>query len=68
MDTPNNPIQPPTTLSNATKESERVRKSLFSAHPLKKGKTVQLNEEQEKARRKAQDEYMDRLDKQFVWR
>lgn len=68
MDTKINSIQPPTSLSNAAKENERVRNSLFSARPAKKGKSAPLDEEQEKARRKAQDEYMDRLDKQFIWR
>lgn len=68
MNTKITPIQPTTALSKASAENERVRKLLFSARPAIKGKSVPLDEEKEKARRKAQDEYIDRLDKQFVWR
>ena len=61
-------IQPKTPQSRASAELERVRKSLFSPQVVKKGKMTEAEEEQEKARRQAQDEYMDRLEKQFVQR
>jgi hypothetical protein len=67
MTEPNTPSTK--TLSNSQQENERTRNKLFSPRPISKGKAPTLaEEEQEKARRAAQDEYMDRLDKQFIQR
>ncbi len=68
MDTKITPIQPKTSFDKAGQESERIRNTLFSTRPLKKGKITPADEALEKARRQAQDEYMDRLDKQFIQR
>lgn len=64
-----NTIQPKAPFSKTQEENERMRKTLFSARVTKKGKALTAaDEEQEKARRQAQDEYMDRLEKQFIQR
>lgn len=68
MDTKTTSIQPKTSFEQAGNESERIRKTLFKPAPVRKGKATPAQEEQEKARRQAQDEYMDRLDKQFIQR
>ncbi len=50
-------------------EKEAMRKSLFSVSNTNKKKSKNgLDEAQEKARKLAQDEYMDRLEKQAVFR
>lgn len=57
----------PKTLRNSHEENERTRNKLFSPRPVSKGKVpTPEEEEREKARRAAQDEYMSRLNKQYI--
>lgn len=66
---PKSPTLFQTTSIKSNEESERVRKTLFSASVSTKKKAKGTTDEEfEKARRQAQDEYMARLDKQFIQR
>ena len=66
--TPIQPNQPKSNLSKSLEENERLRKQLFPSPAAKKGKPSKDEQEFEKARRQAQDLYMDRLEKQFIQR